>query len=137
MICNLFHISIKFLDEPEDSIFVIEQVPVSELSSWESSRDEDLSEKKPNLKHSKGVMNLSKFLSSSEEEVDDDETKKKVEKIYDSVDNLSTLIPNQDEKRQVVDEKQQSIDAPIVPNTSDKVSEVQILNGVNYRALAK
>ena len=78
-------------------------VNISDLSSWESSKDEDLlpdvSNQHPmqsKLKHSQGMLNLSKFLDSDaeeEEEViekppDDAIENKKEEKIYDSVENI-------------------------------------------------
>ena len=78
-------------------------VNISDLSSWESSKDEDLlpdvSNQHPmqsKLKHSQGMLNLSKFLDSDAEGEDDDvnvkplddATAKKEEKIYDSVENI-------------------------------------------------
>ena len=80
-------------------------VNISDLSSWESSKDEDLlpdvSNQHPmqsKLKHSQGMLNLSKFLDSDVEVEDDhdvvnikpldDATAKKEEKIYDSVENI-------------------------------------------------
>ena len=78
-------------------------VNISDLSSWESSKDEDLlpdvSNQHPmqsKLKHSQGMLNLSKFLDSDAGEEDDvvnvkppdDATAKKEEKIYDSVENI-------------------------------------------------
>ncbi len=78
-------------------------VPISDLSSWGSSEDgESLGPQKPALglfaggvKKSAGIMNLSKFLTPSDEE-DKDEDFREVAKfveepnqrIYDSVENL-------------------------------------------------
>ena len=74
-------------------------VNISDLSSWESSKDEDLfpNEQKTSLsqlKHSPGLMNLSKFLDSDEEvDVVDKPTKNQSEeKIYDSVENIPDNI---------------------------------------------
>ena len=75
-------------------------VNISDLSSWESSKDEDLfpNEQKTSLsqlKHSPGLMNLSKFLDSDEEvdELDKPTTKNQLEeKIYDSVENIPDNI---------------------------------------------
>ena len=75
------------------------------MSSWESSKDEDLlpdvSNQHPmqsKLKHSQGMLNLSKFLDSDAEEEEEDDVVnvkppndamgKKEEKIYDSVENI-------------------------------------------------
>ena len=78
-------------------------VNISDLSSWESSKDEDLLpdvSNQPNnnhpmqskLKHSQGMLNLSKFLDSDDDEEvivkPPDAIENKEEKIYDSVENI-------------------------------------------------
>ena len=69
------------MEDDDQPIFVVEQVPVEDLSSWESSQDEDLhSNPNQGLKHSPGMMDLSKFLQNSDEEND--------EKLYDTVENV-------------------------------------------------
>ena len=74
------------MQDDDQPIFVVEQVPVEDLSSWESSQDEDLLYSNPNqtLKPSPGMMDLSKFLTPSDDENE--------EKLYDTVENVRQQV---------------------------------------------
>ena len=106
-------------------------VNISDLSSWESSKDEDLFPEEPvnqkslgNLKHSPGLMNLSKFIES---DGDDEDNLEKVEvpkpqvdypqeKIYDSVEN----IPDQDDENRIPSEPDRILEAIADYDTGDE-----------------
>ena len=105
-------------------------VNISDLSSWESSKDEDLFPEEPNqkslgnLKHSPGLMNLSKFIES-DDDVEDDNNEKEVpkpavdypqEKIYDSVEN----IPDQDDENKIPSEPDRILEAIADYDTGDE-----------------
>ena len=73
------------MQDDDQPIFVVEQVPVEDLSSWESSQDEDLhSNPNQTLKPSPGMMDLSKFLTPSDDENE--------EKLYDTVENVRQQV---------------------------------------------